>query len=58
VLIEHVKTYPTRVLRFIVADYNIPVIVRNATPILRPDPELEFGISMTVAQYGEVPWSS
>lgn len=56
-IIFHVKSYPTRVLRFIAADYNLPVIVRNATPQIRPDAELEFGISMTLEQYGEVPWN-
>lgn len=57
-IIEHVKTYPTRVLRLVVADYNIPVIVLGATPVLRPQAELNYGITFTAVQQGELPWAA
>lgn len=56
-IVLHVKTYPTRVLRLVISDYNIPVIVREATPILRPSAELTYGISFQALQQGELPWS-
>jgi hypothetical protein len=56
-VVLHVKSYPTRVLRLVIADYNIPVIVRNMTPILRPTEELNFGIAFDAIQQGELPWS-
>lgn len=53
-----VKADPTRVLRLVQSDQNIPVIVRNASPILRPDPEVSFGIVFDAIQVGdELPWS-
>jgi hypothetical protein len=56
-IIVHVKSYPTRILRLIQSDYNIPVIVLGATPTLRPEAELSYGISFSVEQQGELPWS-
>lgn len=55
-IIVHVKTYPTRVLRLVISDYNIPVIVRNATPNLRPHAELSYGIAFDALQQGQLPW--
>lgn len=52
-IIDSFEAAPTRVLRFIAADYNLPVLVVNATPVLRPQAELSFGISMTLSQYGD-----
>lgn len=56
-IIVHVKSYPTRILRLVQSDYNIPVIVLGATPTLRPEAELSYGISFSVEQQGELPWS-
>lgn len=56
-VINHVKTYPTRVLRLVISDLNIPVIVRDATPVLRPEAELSYGITFTAHQQGELSWS-
>jgi hypothetical protein len=56
-IVVHVKSYPTRVLRLIIADYNLPVLVSRATPILRPTEELNYGVSFFAAQQGELPWS-
>lgn len=55
--ITRVKTNPTGLLRLILSDQNIPVIVRNATPILRPKAQVSFGISFDAVQQGELPWS-
>jgi hypothetical protein len=57
-IIVHVKTYPTRILRLVQSDYNIPVIVLGATPTLRPEAELSYGISFNVEQQGELPWDA
>lgn len=54
--ITKTKLQPTAVLRFIAMDYNIPVIVQGATPILRPQAELNFGLAMSLSQVGEFPW--
>jgi hypothetical protein len=51
------KTDPTAELRLILSDQNFPVIVRNATPKLGAEPELEFGISFDAIQVDELPWS-
>lgn len=52
-IIDSFEAAPTRVLRFIAGDYNLPVLVVNATPVLRPQAELSFGISLTLSQYGD-----
>lgn len=54
----HLKRNGTRVFRLIMSDQNIPVLVDppSVQVQLRPGKELEFGIAMTVYQYGELPW--
>jgi hypothetical protein len=52
-LIESFEAAPLRVLRFIFADYNIPVIITQATPVARPQAELNFGIQLSLSQYGD-----
>jgi hypothetical protein len=51
------KAKATRILRLVKSDQNIPVIVRNATPQLREDEEISFGVTFDAIQQGELPWS-
>lgn len=54
----HLKANRTRIYRLILADQNIPVVVRNVQVGLRPHEELRFGISFEAYQQGEIPWVS
>jgi hypothetical protein len=48
--VDKVESVSPPTLRLIIADLNVPVVVTNATPKLRPDAELSFGISCTPVQ--------
>lgn len=52
-----IKRKPTHVWRLSIGDMNIPVILRQATPVPRPGPEVSFGVSAAFYQQGELAWA-
>lgn len=52
-----IKRKPTHVWRLSIADMNIPVLLRQPTPVPRPGAEVSFGVSAEFFQQGELTWS-
>jgi hypothetical protein len=49
------KEQPTKTWRLVLGDMNIPVVVRNVTPVPRPGAEIMFGFAFDFFQQG-LPW--
>lgn len=51
------KQNPTHTWRLVLADMNIPVVIRNATVTPSPEADLQYGLSFEFYQQGELQWT-